>query len=84
VRITAIQAILKLLSENMTPVVLLRGSISASGDLLSLLYIASAIEGNPNMFIQVGNNSNNDSSVTSIYIPAHEALKRAGLQPIRL
>jgi phenylalanine ammonia-lyase len=85
VRVIAIQAILRLLSKNMTPVVPLRGSISASGDLSSLSYIAGAIEGNPDVFIQVGNDSNDDNNVTSsIYIPAHEALKRADLQPIRL
>jgi phenylalanine ammonia-lyase len=53
VLIHVIETILKLLAPDMTPVVPLRGSISASGDLSTLSYITGAIEGNPDVFIRV-------------------------------
>ncbi|KAK0610125.1 L-Aspartase-like protein [Bombardia bombarda] len=55
VRITTIQSIMDLLHHDLTPVVPLRGSISASGDLSPLSYIAGAIEGNPDVYLKTGN-----------------------------
>ncbi|KAF2648201.1 putative phenylalanine ammonia-lyase [Lophiostoma macrostomum CBS 122681] len=80
VRIPAIQAILILLSKGMTPVVPLRGSISASGDLSPLSYIAGAIEGNPDIFVRLDHGRNSEPS----YLPADRALEYAGLRPTRL
>ncbi|KAK3317230.1 L-Aspartase-like protein [Cercophora scortea] len=78
VRISVIKSITTLLSRDMTPVVPLRGSISASGDLSTLSYIAGAIEGNPDIFVRV--RSKGEDTI----IPANEALALAGLQPVRL
>lgn len=66
-----VQAILRLLNENIIPVVPLRGSISASGDLCPLSYIAGAIEGSPDIHVRVA-----DGSI----LPAAEALKDAGIE----
>ncbi|KAL2187818.1 PAL-domain-containing protein [Thermothelomyces heterothallicus CBS 203.75] len=53
VRISVIESVMKLLAlDMMIPVVSLRGSISASGDLSTLSYIAGAIEGNPDIFVR--------------------------------
>ncbi|KAG7284939.1 hypothetical protein NEMBOFW57_009554 [Staphylotrichum longicolle] len=79
VRISVIESVMKLLSLDMTPVVPLRGSISASGDLSTLSYIAGAIEGNPDIFVKV---SSKDGPTKTL--PASETLKIAGLEPVRL
>lgn len=76
VRVDVIQAIMTLLAHDVTPVVPLRGSISASGDLSTLSYIAGAIEGNPDIFVRVKH--------ANQIIPANEVLPMVGLQPVRL
>lgn len=73
-----VQNILTLLAHNMTPVIPLRGSISASGDLCPLSYIAGALEGNPGILINLG--KEHDYKV----IPSSEALAQVGLQPLEL
>jgi phenylalanine ammonia-lyase len=57
----------------MTPVVPLRGSISASGDLTPLAYIAGALEGNPDILIQRPTANGYEK------IPSNKALSEAGL-----
>lgn len=54
VTIAAISSLLKLLQEDLTPVVPLRGTISASGDLMPLAYVVGAIEGSPGIMIRSG------------------------------
>ncbi|KAL5360773.1 L-Aspartase-like protein [Aspergillus floccosus] len=76
VRVTIIEYILTLLAHRMTPIVPLRGSISASGDLTPLAYIAGALEGNPDIYIHKG--ASNET------IPADQALKEMGLVPLML
>ncbi len=78
VRLDLVEGILTLLSKGMTPVVPLRGSISASGDLSSLSYIAGMLEGNPDIFVRV------DGDDKAEYMSAPEALARAGLTPLVL
>lgn len=73
-RVIVAETILELLNRNIIPVVPLRGSISASGDLSPLSYIAGAIEGSSDIFVRCG-----DEIVTAAI-----ALKRAGIQPITL
>lgn len=68
-----IQAILNLLNKNIVPVVPLRGSISASGDLSPLSYIAGAIEGSPDIYVRVANGK---------ILSAAEALRDAGIEHV--
>lgn len=74
VRVIVAETILELLNRNIIPVVSLRGSISASGDLSPLSYIAGAIEGNPDIFVRCGNET----------LTSDVALKRAGIRPVTL
>ncbi|EED20600.1 phenylalanine ammonia-lyase, putative [Talaromyces stipitatus ATCC 10500] len=69
-----IKAMANLLEYNLTPVVPLRGSVSASGDLMPLSYVAGSLEGNPDVLLE-----NNDR-----VLPSHLALQEAGLHPIAL
>ncbi|KAI5200732.1 phenylalanine ammonia-lyase [Aureobasidium subglaciale] len=75
VRITVAQAILQLLNKNIVPVVPVRGSISASGDLSPLSYIAGALEGSSDIYVRL-----ESGKITS----AAEALKDAGIEPVVL
>lgn len=52
VKLPVLQSIVQLLRRGITPIIPLRGSISASGDLMPLSYIAGAIEGNPDVYVQ--------------------------------
>ncbi|KAL2150467.1 hypothetical protein VTH82DRAFT_7030 [Thermothelomyces myriococcoides] len=88
VRTSVIESVMKLLTLDMIPVVPLRGSISASGDLSTLSYIAGAVEGNPDIFVRVGSSSSgggggNNDGKTKI-LSAREALGLAKLEPVRL
>lgn len=74
VRVVVAETILDLLSFNITPVVPLRGSISASGDLSPLSYIAGAIEGSPDIFVRFNGE----------ILTADVALEKAGITPITL
>ncbi|KAA8645340.1 hypothetical protein EYZ11_011700 [Aspergillus tanneri] len=76
VRPQVVHHILALLSNGMTPTVPLRGSISASGDLTPLAYIAGALEGNPDISIH----RDRDGQI----IPADQALQELGLTPLVL
>ncbi|KAM7214519.1 L-Aspartase-like protein [Rhypophila decipiens] len=82
VRLSTIDSIMALISNNMTPVIPLRGSISASGDLSTLSFIAGAIEGNPDVFVRVAGSSG--VSEKDMIVPADQALQLAGIDPVRL
>jgi phenylalanine ammonia-lyase len=73
VRMSVIQAILRLLNEKIIPVVPLRGSISASGDPSPLSYIAGAIEASPDIYVRVTNGK---------ILSAAEALRDAGIERV--
>ena len=51
IRWELIVVLMTLLNANLVPLVPLRGSISASGDLQPLSYIAGAMEGNPDIWV---------------------------------
>ena len=68
VRLCLTEALLELLSKNCVPLVPLRGSISASGDLHPLAYIAGLLEGNPD--VQVWTGPGNGRKL----VPANEVL----------
>lgn len=53
VRMEVIDVINQALNHSITPVIPLRGSISASGDLSPLSYIGGLVEGNPDVMVQV-------------------------------
>jgi phenylalanine ammonia-lyase len=78
VRIEVIQRFIDLLRYDITPLVPLRGTISASGDLMPLSYIAGAAVGNSDIYTKLG--ADHDHMV----VPASDALSRYNLQPIKL
>lgn len=51
VRIQLLDALISLLNLSITPIVPLRGTISASGDLAPLAYVAGAICGHPDVYV---------------------------------
>jgi phenylalanine ammonia-lyase len=75
VRLEVLQNLVQLLHKGITPMVPLRGTISASGDLMPMSYIAGAITGNPDVFVQLGHGK--EAKV----LPASEALRITGLSP---
>ncbi|KAM0717140.1 hypothetical protein Q7P37_006992 [Cladosporium fusiforme] len=76
VRLTIIENIVTLLNHDFIPVIPLRGSISASGDLSPLSYIAGALEGNHDIFLDC-RMPNGKRQVIS----ADRAIQLAGLTP---
>lgn len=93
VRIEVVESLLYLLVANMTPVVPLRGSISASGDLSPLSYVAGILEGNPGVFVRCQEEDTLKSHNGEVgplpgcsvrYLSADKALQAASLAPVRL
>ncbi|KAL8747489.1 MAG: hypothetical protein Q9190_000656 [Brigantiaea leucoxantha] len=78
VSMKVIETVQALLVKGITPIVPLRGSVSASGDLSPLSYVAGAVTGNPDIMVQVTNGSR------SLVLPANQALGMVGLSPVVL
>lgn len=78
VSLHVIEMILSLLRKNLIPVVPLRGSISASGDLSPLSYIAGTLTGNPDIYVQTGD------ECAKAHVSAQKALEGVGMQPVEL
>ncbi|KAG5639483.1 hypothetical protein H0H81_001605 [Sphagnurus paluster] len=80
VRLELIQKMNELLDANITPVVPLRGSISASGDLSPLSYIAGTVTGNSSIRVFDGPRNFGARKIIS----SSEALAAHGIEPISL
>ncbi|KAL4922904.1 L-Aspartase-like protein [Aspergillus aurantiobrunneus] len=76
VRVEIVRNLATMVNEDFTPVVPLRGSISASGDLTPLAYIAGALEGNSDIYIHCGEKQGNR------VVSADKALEQLGLEPL--
>lgn len=74
VSLPTIETMVTLLQNDLTPVIPLRGSISASGDLSPLSYIAGAVTGSPDIYVQ---------STTGV-ISAKQALEQLNLSFTKL
>ena len=77
---STVDALLHLLLKDVIPRVPLRGSISASGDLSPLAYIAGVLEGNPSLTAYVGDRTKAQRRVE----PADVALSEHSINPIVL
>lgn len=75
VSLPVLEAMVRLHKHKLVPVVPLRGSVSASGDLMPLAYITGAIEGNPDILVM---------DKTGRVHPAPQALALAGIPPVKL
>lgn len=72
VRWTTIEAIQAMLDRNVLPVIPAQGSVGASGDLAPLAHMSAALIGA------------GEATYEGERLPAAEALKRAGLEPVKL
>jgi histidine ammonia-lyase len=72
IRVEVVERILDLLNQRMHPVVPSRGSVGASGDLAPLSHIALALMGEGDVLVE------------GQLQPAADALRAAGLEPVRL
>ena len=77
VRYEIIDALVALLKNDLIPLVPLRGSISASGDLQPLSYIAGVLEGNPDCYVWTDDGNGGRCLVSSD--TALEALARQSI-----
>jgi phenylalanine ammonia-lyase len=73
-----ISSLLKLVTAGVTPIVPLRGSVSASGDLMPLSYVAGTLEGSPDVYVT------RSSGSSARIMSARDALEEIGMEPLRL
>ncbi|KAG8529025.1 uncharacterized protein KY384_006715 [Bacidia gigantensis] len=73
-----IETVNSLIRHQITPVVPLRGSVSASGDLSPLSYIAGTVTGNPEIKVQVRRGGR------PTIVSSNDALQTAGIEPVTL
>lgn len=78
VRLEVIDALFTLVQRGMSPVIPLRGSISASGDLMPLAYVAGALQGSPDVQVRC------PFELGGQIVSASEALNLLDLKPITL
>ena len=78
VRSVLVDGLIYMLENNIIPVIPLRGSISASGDLIPLSYVAGALQGSPGVQVWV------DGSDGRRQLRADVALSNYSKTPLRL
>ncbi|KAJ6072947.1 hypothetical protein N7467_011032 [Penicillium canescens] len=78
VRLEIINTVLRLLRARLTPIIPLRGSISASGDLMPLSYLVGILEGNPDIKVYW------DRRPEPEIVSANKALEIIGIPPFIL
>ncbi|KAJ5115006.1 Phenylalanine aminomutase (L-beta-phenylalanine forming) [Penicillium alfredii] len=83
VRMEVIELLRQALNCNITPLIPLRGSISASGDLSPLSYIGGLVEGNPDIFVHVRQNEANATERDKV-VSAADALHQSNITPLTL
>lgn len=76
-----IELLVQAINKEITPIIPLRGSISASGDLSPLAYLGGLLEGSPGTFVQVGPSKHADCEKV---MSAADALSEAGIVPVTL
>ncbi|KAH8597140.1 putative phenylalanine ammonia-lyase [Bisporella sp. PMI_857] len=76
VRLNVTRILISLLQHDVIPLVPIRGSISASGDLCPLSYLAGTLEGNPDVRCWTG------PPTARKLIPADEALQQLNIKPV--
>ena len=81
VRPELVDSLVHLLRYNLTPVIPLRGSISASGDLIPLSYIAGTLQGSNGVEVWVDDAHKKGSRQR---LPADVALSNSSLSPLQL
>ncbi|KAL8871208.1 MAG: hypothetical protein Q9174_002910 [Haloplaca sp. 1 TL-2023] len=79
IRSVTVESIAGLLNHSISPMIPLRGSISASGDLSPLSYVAGTIQGKPTIGVHYGSESGGYSEMN-----AEKALGLAGVVPVTL
>ncbi|KAF3484392.1 phenylalanine ammonia-lyase [Arthroderma uncinatum] len=78
-----IKAMASLLEHKLTPIVPLRGSVSASGDLMPLAYVAGSLEGNPDILLEKnGEVRPSDQTLAEAGLPAVVLGPKEGLSLI--
>ena len=75
IRLEVLETLVRMLQHDILPLIPLRGSISASGDLMPLSFIAGALFGNPEIMCQIGRGKDLE------IISADKALARFGISP---
>lgn len=75
VRLEVVETLLALLQHDITPLVPLRGTISASGDLMPLAYIAGSLTGSPDVFVRISSGK---------VVSSSEALKLSDIPTVTL
>ncbi|MCJ1249796.1 hypothetical protein MMC30_007022 [Trapelia coarctata] len=75
-----VQGMIDLLRKDIVPRIPLRGSISASGDLMPLSYIGGALQGSPGITVWAGSRSAGERRI----VAADVALAEASIEPIKL
>lgn len=78
VRMEVIDKLFAFIQRGMCPIIPLRGSISASGDLMPLAYVVGALQGSPDVQVQC------PPELGGSVVSAAEAMKILELQPVKL